>query len=72
MKFTQHNSSPFSGLFSRRAAFKGHLARSSAFIRGSAARFLSQDSRNAYDNSTSGGRAPLYRQYTPSVPRGLP
>ena len=60
MKFNQHNSSPFSGLFSRRSVFRGHLSRSGAFIRSSAVRFLSQDSRNAYENSTSGGRAPLY------------
>ncbi|KAI0735768.1 phosphatidylserine decarboxylase [Earliella scabrosa] len=61
MKFTQHNSSPFSGLFSRRAAFKGHLARSGQFIRRSTVRFLSQESRNNYDNST-GTHIPLYRR----------
>ncbi|KAI0757522.1 phosphatidylserine decarboxylase [Daedaleopsis nitida] len=60
MKFTQHKS-PFSTLFTRRAAFKGHLARSGAFIRRSTARFLSQDTRNNYDNST-GARLPLYKR----------
>ncbi|RPD59497.1 phosphatidylserine decarboxylase [Lentinus tigrinus ALCF2SS1-6] len=61
MKFTQHNSSPFSSLFARRHAFKGHLARSGAFIRRSTVRFLSQESRNNYDNST-GSHIPLYRR----------
>ena len=66
MKFSQHNSSPFSGFFPKRPSFRGHLYRSGAFIRSSTARFLSQDSRNAYDNTTSSGRAPLYRQSGPA------
>ena len=61
MKFSQHNSSPFSSFFARRHAFKGHLARSGAFIRRSTVRFLSQESRNSYDNST-GSHIPLYSE----------
>ncbi|KAI0762502.1 phosphatidylserine decarboxylase [Fomes fomentarius] len=61
MKFSQHNYSPFSTL-SRRAAFKGHLARSGAFIRRNTLRFLSQGPRNNADNSTGGSHIPLYRR----------
>ncbi|KAI0691246.1 phosphatidylserine decarboxylase [Cerioporus squamosus] len=61
MKFTQHNSSPFSSLLARRHAVKGHLARSGAFLRRSTVRFLSQQTRNNYDNST-GSHVPLYRR----------
>lgn len=68
MKFTQHNSSPFSTLFSRRAAVKGHLARSGAFIRASTLRLLSHDARNNYDNST-GPHVPLYSKFpSPYIP----
>ncbi|TBU46276.1 phosphatidylserine decarboxylase [Dichomitus squalens] len=61
MKFTQHKSSPFSTLLSRRAAFKSHLARSGTFLRTSTLRLLSHDARNNYDNST-GSHVPLYKR----------